>query len=378
MTSGLVRCDTLWGTCDRIAGMPGLRRVSGAVYLPYRPDGAWGLFGEEGRLTETGRDPTPGDDPGHGPGHGQGEGAPEPEPVDLGPALYLGPLITHYGHFLINTLPRLWPLATDSGARGGPRLRLVCHRFEPPGAWDGLEFLAAILGGLGYRIDQVESFERPVRIAELIVPEPALVEQAAVHDVFGQLCRRIGRPFWDEAQVDTQERPVWLSKTGLGQGIARIVNEAELEHELARRGVEIVSPEASSFADQVRLISRRRIVMGSAGSAFHTTAFAAPGRRVVGLNWQLALNANFALVDRVSGTDARYYHWHGTRYRTGAVQDTSWQVAWTLPDPRAAATGLLARAERLARGRPDPGRLALAGERVDRTVRARLRRLAGG
>jgi len=364
MASRLLRCETLWGTCDEIAGPPGLGRLAGATYLPYRPDGAWGLFGEGGRLTGSGRDPA------------NGEGVPAGEPVDLGPALYLGPLVTHYGHFLINTLPRLWPLAGD-----GPRPRLVCHRYEPPGAWDRLEFLGAILGRLGYRIEEVESFDRPVRIAELIVPEPALREQASIHAAFGALCRGIGRPFWDAAEVDREARPVWLSKTRLAQGIARIVNEADLEAELERRGVEIVAPETLDFAGQVRLLSRRDIVMGSVGSAFHTTAFAAPGRRLVGLNWQPALNANFALLDRVSGARARYYHDQGTRYRepgADAAGQAAWQVAWTLPDPRGTAAALLRRAERLARDRPDPGRLVLAAERFDRALRARLRRLTGG
>ena len=53
--------------------------------------------------------------------------------------------------------------------------------------------------------------------------------------------------------------------------------------------------------DLARLLSERRIVLGTAGSAFHTAIFAAPGRRILGLNWAPHLNANFPLLDAQNG-----------------------------------------------------------------------------
>lgn len=340
--SRLLPCETLWGRCERREGPPRLRRFGEATYLPFRLDeGAdqaagdrpWGLYARDGNRLGEGRDPAP------------GEALPDAEPVPAEPLLYIGRLAFHYGHFIVNTLPHLWPLV---GWRG-PRPRLLCH--APRVSWAGFDFLPAILARLGYGIDDLVTFERPVRLADVLVPDPALVEQEAVHPVFADLCRAIGDGLWEPGAVDGVSRPAYLAKTRLSAGITRLVNEGEIAGELERRGVEIVHPEALDFAAQVRLLSTRRIVLGTVGSAFHSTAFAAPGRRLVGLNWQPALNANFPLIDGLNGTRARYYHAAATRY----PERGAFEVAWEVPDPRGLACALLERAERLDRGEPEPG-----------------------
>ena len=329
----LLPCRTLWGTCERHANLPRWRRYGRADFHPIRTDGPWGLFARDGRRLGAGRDPTP------------GEALAEPEPVETGPTLYIGLLALHYGHFVINTLPHLWPLVGWTGRRP----KLLCH--VEPGSWNGVPFLAAILGRLGLGPDDLVAFDRPVRLADVLVPEPALHEQASVHAVCGDLYRRVGEGFWDPSEVDSESRPAYLAKTRLTSGITRLINEDALAAELDRHGVEIVHPERLDFGAQVRLLSRRRIVLGTVGSAFHTSVFAAPRRRLVGLNWQPALNANFPLLDGLNGTRARYYHATGTRYRDPGA----FEVTWEVPDPRGLARALLERAERLDRDEPDEG-----------------------
>lgn len=319
MASRFFRCSSLWGTADWIAEDPARQHLPEATYRPWSAEAPWGLF--------------PGAEP-----------APR-EAAEDGPFLYVGALATHYGHFLINTLPRLWPLVSWQG----PLPRILCHVSGPREALEELAFLRAILCQLGIDTADVVSFDRPQTVRDVVVPEPALREQAAVHAVFAELCRTIGRPLWRDVAVDAVTRPLYLSKTRLRAGVAHVTNEEAIVAELERRGVEIAFPETLGFAEQVRLLSGRRIVMGTLGSAFHTSAFAAPGRRLVGLNWQIAVNANFALLDRVNGAQARYYHPHGTLYE----EAPGWQVAWTVADPRGVAEALLRRAEWLDRGEPD-------------------------
>ncbi|GEO99601.1 glycosyltransferase family 61 protein [Methylobacterium haplocladii] len=346
MAARLLRCTSLWGTSDWIAADPALRRLPEAIYRPWSAEAPWGLFAE---------------------GRSIGDGATEAglaaaETAAKRQFLYVGALATHYGHFLINTLPRLWPLVSWQG----PLPRILCHVPGPREAWEELPFLGAILGRLGLDMADVVTFDRPTTLRDIVVPEPALQEQAAVHAVFADLCRTIGQPLWQDVAVDGLRRPLYLSKTRMRSGVAHVANEDAILAELERRGVEIAFPETLAFADQVRLLSGRRIVMGTLGSAFHTAAFAAPGRRLVGLNWQHAVNANFALLDRVNGATARYYHPHGTLYEEGS----DWHLAWTVADPRGVAAALLRRAEWLDRGEPDDaGVVAEVRRRVLRPFR---------
>ncbi|ACL60304.1 glycosyltransferase 61 family protein [Methylobacterium nodulans] len=314
----LRRCRELWGESTLVEARPALRIIEDAIYAP--PDGAgrWGVFAGGQRIA--------------GAGDGTSASLPPPEPAPEATYLFVGALAPHYGHFIVDTLARLWPLLVWEG----PRPRLLAFTPVPAG---GADYAAAILGQLGVRPEDVSCFYQPMRLPRLLVPDPAFKEQAFVHRVFGDLCRAVGRSFWDGERL---ERPVYLSKTRLSSGIARIANEEAIVEELDRRGVEIVSPETLPFADQVRLFSTHRIVMGSTGSAFHTSAFAAPGRRLIGLNWMPRLHANFALIDGVSGHAAKYYFPVGTRY---AAEGDTFHFGWLVRDPKQVAAELLARAE---------------------------------
>ncbi len=317
MTDTLERCRVVWGRTDRIPAPPALRVVTDAVYRPGAGAAPWNLTGPDGELLD-------------------GDGGSVAGPTDCAdpvPHLYLGALATHYGHFLVGTLGRLWPLL----AWRGPPPRLLCHGTGDPAA---LPFLAPILAGFGLGPDDVVRFHRPTRIPHLVLPAPSVGEQAFVHSVHADLVGAIGRPFWRGAVVDGVTRPVYLSKARLTAGISRLRNEAALEAALARRGVEIVYPETLGLPGLVRLFSERRVVMGTTGSAFHTAAFAAPGRRILGLNWAPHLNANFPLLDVLNGTRGRYYHPVGSE----SGPDEGFHFGWSVPDPEAVARDLVHRA----------------------------------
>ena len=145
---------------------------------------------------------------------------------------------------------------------------------------------------------------------------------------------------WDADRVDTEIRPVYLSKSRLALGVSRLRNEDALCAALARRGVDIAFPETLGLPALVRLLSERRIVLVTTGSAFHTAAFAAPGRRIVGLNWAPHLNANFPLLDGLNGTRGRYYHPAGSE----AGPDDGFHFGWSVPDPEGVAEELVRRA----------------------------------
>ncbi|GJD94178.1 hypothetical protein OCOJLMKI_1380 [Methylobacterium iners] len=355
MTAPLQRCRFIWGSCERIAAVPRLSVVTDADYLPAGAGAPWALRAADGRIIEAGGDPEA------LPPSRQQAAAPTAE------YLYIGPLITHYGHFLIGTLARLWPLLSWQG----PPPTLLCHAAGPQSDWAGLDVLTATLDRFGLTAADIVAFDRPLRLGRVAIPELSLKEQTFVHDVHGALCREIGRPFWHAAEVDEAAQPVYLSKDRLTSGIARMQGEAALCEALARRGVAIVHPETLRSGEQVRLFSRHRIVLGSVGSAFHTAAFAAPGRRVIGLNFAAHLKANFPLLDGLKGTQAKYYHPAGSQ----SGPEPGFQFGWSLPDPDGVAEELLARAARFERLDAEDAAADAARRRASESLIRRLRRL---
>lgn len=310
-----------------VEGAPPLRVVDDALYVPHSPDGFWGLI--SGGVQHAAEAPEP-----------PADAAVLPPPAEPSGEtyLYLGLMVEHYGHFVCDVLAWAWPLL----GRRGPRPRLLCHSERPRAEWETLDFLRTTLGGLGYAPADLVTFDRPTRLRQVIVGPPAFQTDRA-WTVFGDLCRRIGEPIWRGAAVDSVERPVYLSKSRLRSGVVRMVNEPALEEELARRGVDIVYPEELPFAEQVRLFATRRLVMGTAGSALHSSIFAPPGRRILALHWEERLRSTFALLDRLGGTEARYYIPSGTRL---SPEEQGFGFGWMLDRPARVADEMLARAAR--------------------------------
>ncbi|GLS44542.1 glycosyltransferase family 61 protein [Methylobacterium brachythecii] len=327
------RCRETNGTAELIGPQPGIRSVADAVYVPLGGPGHWGIY-EGGR--EIGG--------ANAAAAGQsldavafGAGLPA---TDDRIHLYLGPMTAHFGHFVTDVVARLWPLV----AWQGPPTKLLYH--GPPGLdqWRAHDFISVMLARFGLDVDDLVCLDEPHRIPNLVVPEPCFSHGRA-HQEYATLCRHIGRPFWRDDEVDTEDRPIFLSKLKLSAGsMHKPSDEGALVGELESRGVEIVFPEDLSFAQQVALLARRKTIMGIAGSALHTSLYSAPERRIIALNYWEKINANFPVIDRLNGNTAFYYAPRTTHYTKGG----DYLLRWTIEDPAAAAAEMLDRANDFA------------------------------
>ncbi len=212
--------------------------------------------------------------------------------------LFLGTLTAHFGHFILGSMGRLWPLrfAPD------PRMRFVVLNPEPLDSLFDSAFLRDILGQLGLGPHNVVGFSGPVRFARLVVPSPAIEEHNFSHRVFARMCNRIGALLTAHLPPAPRAAPVFLSKARMRAGVARLANEAEFCDRLASGGVEIVYPETLDFPEQVRLFRDTAMLTGWAGSAMHASVFA-PGRDMLTLSFQATMLSNQRLLDQAN--DAR-------------------------------------------------------------------------
>ncbi len=276
-----------------IAADPAIEEHRDAIYVPFASyeldaDGAYGLYAKDGaRLSPYCR----------GAERAAVGGCAWMDPIEAEDApdetyIYAGPLIQHYGHFLLATLSRLWPFAS-----GGEWPRFLFHAHEDPAAMPG--FAREMLAALGITPDRCVRFTRPTRLRHVIVPAPAFEEQHFAHDAFQRLCRAIGA----EAQGPPGP-PAYLSRSRLRFGVKNIANEEAVTDVLARQGVEILYPEEMPLQDQVALFGSPRVIMGLGGSSFHTAIFAQPTSRLVTVN--VALMDNQVLIDRLNLNWALY------------------------------------------------------------------------
>lgn len=349
------RCRETNGTVELIGPQPGIGHVADAVYVPLCGPGPWGIYDAGGEIGGANAAAV-------GVGLDTAALGDELPAADERLHLYLGPMTAHFGHFVTDVVARLWPLV----AWQGERPRLLYHGPSGLDQWREHSFIALMLARFGLDIDDLVCFDEPHRIPNLVVPGPSFSHGRA-HEEYATLCRHIGRPFWRDDEVDTEDRPIFLSKLKLSAGsMHKPSDEQALVDELERRGVEIVFPEDLSFPEQVALLARRRTIMGIAGSALHTSLYSAPRRRIIALNYWEKINANFPVIDRLNDNTAFYYAPRTTRYTKGG----DYLLRWTIENPAAAAAELMERANDFA------GVDARDAEE-DETAERRARSLAG-
>lgn len=297
-------CTSLWGTAEIRGLEPDVSVVQDGFYLPYTHGQAWGLFAQDGTPIAAATDYR---ERTHIPPDQRLETSLTAEDIACeaphGAYIYGGRINPHFGHFLINTLPRFWAMARIRS----PRTPILCHGPGTPAEWFGVPFIAAAFGLLGLSPRDFVNFHEPTRVRSVVIPSTSLEEQSAGYQVYGDMCRKMGARIRATSSVNQNPTPIYYSKTRLMSAVGRITNEHEIETVLDQAGVEIIYPETLSFVDQIRLMSSRERIMGSAGSFLHASIFC-PNRRITCLNVTEQINTNYLLIDGLAGNTSTYHY----------------------------------------------------------------------
>jgi capsular polysaccharide biosynthesis protein len=174
-----------------------------------------------------------------------------------GAHLYAGVVFGQFGHFVAESLARLWALPQAPGAA------LVWHRHP---AWRRAGFTRwqqdlLDLAGAGGR--EHRFVDAPVAIADILVPEQGHVMGLSLHPA---QARALGaHPF----RAPRPARRLWLSRSALAKAEGTVEREDELESLLRATGWEVVHPERHPVAAQLALYEDAEVLAGFAGSAFH-------------------------------------------------------------------------------------------------------------
>lgn len=215
-----------------------------------------------------------------------------------------GYLRTHYGHFLIDCMSRLW--VRDRF----PDLPILFTsdwpRPEQPAFSN--EILSAL--GLASRLLHVDE---PTLFREVIIPGTAFEYRWKVFGIADEPHLAAGKSL---SGGRSWPRPVYLTRSGLpdeveikagtSQLMRKAEGELELEAELSKRGFEIVMPEILPLTDQISLFGEAPAVVGTTSSAFHTALFSrSPDLHLGFLSWGKG-NENDWLIDALKPHTSHY------------------------------------------------------------------------
>jgi capsular polysaccharide biosynthesis protein len=212
------------------------------------------------------------------------------------PVLFCGHLMKHYGHFVIESMSRLW--ARDLF----PDLPIL---FTSPRKWRepptyGLDVLTAL--GVEPRMMLVSE---PTLLSEVVCPGTAFEYRWKAFSLADEPHTAVAKAL-DGTSRRAWPKPIYLTRSGLSDDLRKSEAEPELESELSRRGFEVVRAETLQLKDQISLFEQAPLVVGTLGSALHTALFSRFSKtRLATLNWGRGFE-NYLLVDAVKQHPSYY------------------------------------------------------------------------
>jgi len=181
----------------------------------------------------------------------------KPREIIKGEAIYAGLLFNHFGHFILESLSRLWYIKFH------PDIPIIWKSTESElNRWqnDILKLL---------RINNpIIIVKRPTVVEKLIIPKPGYIIQNYFDE---RQCKELGSIKPNEI---IKGKKLYITRSGLNKkGGGKFSNELEFENLLMKRGWKIFHPQKSSIQNQLDEISSSEIVLGIEGSAFHSIVF---------------------------------------------------------------------------------------------------------
>jgi hypothetical protein len=184
-----------------------------------------------------------------------------PEAVEpswhLDAAVFGGYLYDHYGHFLLESLARLW---VPAAAAPAPVVWIAAWTESlTPWMHEVLDLL-----GVDGRRHVVTSASGPLAVDQLLIPDAGFEFGGWMHP---WLAQRLATVEYRTGGTDH----LWLSRSRRVP-ISGLDEEVELEERLEAEGWTIVHPEDLTVREQVDVLAGAVHVSGLEGSAFHTLA----------------------------------------------------------------------------------------------------------
>ncbi|CAN5518662.1 hypothetical protein BH11ACT8_BH11ACT8_35170 [soil metagenome] len=205
--------------------------------------------------------------------------------------LYGGHWMTHFGHFLVETLTTLWADPTErpdglllhrSYQGADPQHRKGVLLSPEPREWQATFLDLAGFGGLPIRVVQ----DRPVTPERIIVAARPLVFKACAGPDAVAAWERVAAATDQPGRGSTGR--VFLSRSAFHQtrDSPKRVRSTEgwdtaLDTAFATAGFAVVHPETLPLVEQIRLTRGAEVLAGASGSALHLSAFAGTGTRVI-------------------------------------------------------------------------------------------------
>lgn len=264
---------------------------------------------------------------------------PQVEAIDF--AMYAGVALLHWGHFILESLPRLallrklltsypdCPILMNAWANASPEKIETLLREEP---------YASYLQAVGVRPDRIKIIRSAVKVKRLVVVSPASV--LGLQNYFSTeaiAAWHLANEALSDAAQSVHGEPsekVYITRRSVTRSIQNrsLLNEDEVEDVFKSLGFTVFSPElAGGERAKQKMLANAKVLAGCGGSGLLNSAFAPKCRQVVVLADQRTAIINNVIhqhmhLNYCKSTDSKVYIEKTTPTNGG---DGSWKASTT-------------------------------------------------
>lgn len=222
--------------------------------------------------------------------------------------IYIGPLRTHWGHFLIDCSRRFWYMLDEQ-----ENYTIVYCAFgyeEDTLPVNIINFFRL----LGIRQERLLNIRKPTKVKKILVPCMLKDIDNSYNDKFKSVFRKVIGEV-DENLFETAEK-LYYTRTGLKR--KKEIGEELIEKIFRMNGYMVVSPEKESIEKQIALMKSCKIFASIEGTLAHNIVFAQEGTKQIILRKRLSINCRQPLINKCMGINATYinvgYRPFGTKF----------------------------------------------------------------
>ena len=205
--------------------------------------------------------------------------------------IYAGYFIKHWGHFIVDFLPRFWwPALHYNGEK-------IIYLQNCDAAIDGnyMEMLKIF----GIDSDKIEAINKPTRFKKVIIPALAVQRPDKIYREALLVRDRI---VGNVAQCCKYDK-IYLSRRSFPKAIDSEFGEEQIEDFFRNNGFEVLSPELLPVAEQIAIFSSCPKIACLSGTIPHNIFFGNSNTKLIIVNKVTRINTTQLMLNQLSGAE---------------------------------------------------------------------------
>ena len=203
-----------------------------------------------------------------------------------------GALICHFGHFITESLSRMWYLVEHPESNR-------CVAFVKVNTWKVAPWLYQFLELLGLPEERVMIVDKPTQFRSIVIPEQAARIKFNYTDKFLLPFRKMAGAVTPRGDV----KKLFLTRSKELKSQMYLANADYFEEFYRQRGYEVVAPEKLSAAEQIALITGAEEIVCHMGTLAHWSLFSRPGVKWTFLTRVDEFTSRQMLINNATGID---------------------------------------------------------------------------